>query len=57
MTKGELKNKIDNCLISSIINIVKDPTLGNSKKDQLQGLIFNHITDDYWDNCNNDEEI
>ena len=57
MTKGELKSKITNTLINSIINIVKDPTLGDSRKEQLKGLIFLAITDDYWDDCNDNEEI
>lgn len=57
MTKGQLKKKIDNCLLSSIINLVKDPTLGNTLKDQLQGIIFLHIANDYWDNCNDSDEL
>ena len=56
MTKGELKNKIDDCLINSIINIVKDPTITN-KADQLQGMIFYHITGECWDNCNDNEKL
>lgn len=56
MTKGDLKNKIDDCLISSIINIAKDPTIV-SKTDQLQGLIFYHITGECWDSCNDNENL
>lgn len=57
MTKGELKEKLSERLIFSIINIVKDPTLGDTVTDQLQGLIFNEITDDWWDNCDDSEMV
>ena len=56
MTKGELKRKLDDCLINGIINIAKDSTVV-SKKDQIQGLLFHWLTDDYWDVCNDNEEI
>lgn len=57
MTKGQLKSKITDSLISSIINISKDPTLGDSRKEQLKGLIFLAITNDYWDDCDDRETI
>ena len=57
MTKGQLKSKITDTLINSIINISKDPTLGDSRKEQLKGLIFLTIANDYWDDCDNNEEI
>lgn len=57
MTKGQLKTKITDTLINSIINISKDPTLGDSKKEQLKGLIFLSIANDYWDNSNDNEEL
>lgn len=55
MTKGQLKEKINDYMISNIIHLTKDPTLGNSLKDQMQGLIFHLITNDYWGECNDDE--
>lgn len=57
MTKGQLKSKITDTLINSIINISKDPTLGDSRKEQLKGLIFLTIANDYWDDCDDNEEI
>lgn len=57
MTKGQLKSKITDTLINSIINISKDPTLGNSRKAQLKGLIFLTIANDYWDDCDDNDEI
>ena len=57
MTKGQLKTKITDTLINSIINISKDPTLGDSRKEQLKGLIFLTIANDYWDDCDDNEEI
>ena len=57
MTKGQLKSKITDTLINGIINISKDPTLGDSRKEQLKGLIFLSIANDYWDDCDNNEEI
>ena len=56
MTKGELKNKIDDCLISGIINISKNPTIPN-KAEQIRYLIFHFLTDDYWDICNDNDEV
>ena len=57
MTKGQLKSKITDTLINGIINISKDPTLGDSRKEQLKGLIFLTIANDYWDDCDDNEEI
>lgn len=56
MTKGDLKNKIDDRLVRSIINVVKDPTI-TSKAEQIRYLIFHHLTDDYWDVCNDNDEV
>ena len=33
MTKGQLKSKITDMVINGIINISKDPTLGDSRKE------------------------
>ena len=57
MTKGQLKEKIDDYMIRNIIHLTKDPTLGDSVKDQIQGLIFHLITGDYWDGWDEEEEI
>lgn len=58
MTKGELKKILqDDKFIESIVNISKDPTLGSSKKEQLQGLIFLKLTDEYWDSSNDNEVL
>lgn len=56
MTKGDLKNRIDDCLVRSIINISKDPTI-TSKAEQIRYLIFHFLTDDYWDICNDNDEV
>lgn len=59
MTKGQLKERLSSKLLfESIINIAKDPTLGNLRKDQLEGLLFYTISGgDYWDECDDNEEI
>ena len=46
----ELKEKITPSMVRSIINIARDPTIIH-KVEQIQGLIFNAITDEYWDEC------
>ena len=57
MTKGELKTKLSESLMRDIINIAKCPTLQDTKIDQLQGLLFLSIADDYWEGCDDNEEI
>ena len=57
MTKGKLKTKIDDYMIRNIIHLTKDPTLGKTIYPQMQGLIFKLITGDYWEGCNDNEEI
>lgn len=58
MTYGELKKKLENdVLIQSIVNIARDPTIHNSRKDQLEGLIFLKITDKCWDEVNDNDTI
>ena len=57
MTKGQLKEKLNDYMMRNIVHLTKDPTLGNTLYSQMQGLIFKLITNDYWDECNNDEEI
>lgn len=56
MTLDELKEKLSPSLMRSIVNISKDPTLGATKIDQLQGLIFLTITGKYWDDVKNGSE-
>lgn len=44
-------------VIGSILNIAKDPTIVH-KAEQIQGLIFNAVTDDrYWMNTEDDEIV
>lgn len=57
MTNGQLKLKINDCMLNSIINLVKDPTLGSTLKDQLSGLIFLSITGEYWDSADDNKII
>ena len=58
MTKGELKKKIDDYMVRNIIHLTKDPTLGETVKDQIKGLIFRLITgSDYWFECDDNEQI
>ena len=58
MTKGQLKNRLSPTLFHSIMNIANDQTLGESKKDQIFGLLFHVISGgDYWEECDNNEEI
>ena len=59
MTKGQLKHRLeDSTLFQGIMNLAKDPTLGNSRKDQMLGLLFHVISGgDYWDECDNNEEL
>lgn len=57
MTSKELKDKLNMVVIGSILNIAKDPTIVH-KTEQIQGLIFNAITDDkYWNNTDDDEVV
>ncbi len=59
MTKGELKERLsDEKLFNSIVTIVNDDTLSNvGKKDQLEGLIYLHITKEYWCNSNDSDNL
>lgn len=55
MTNKELKERITPLMIRSIANILNDPTIVH-KIDQIQGLIFNSITGQYWDNVVDEDE-
>lgn len=59
MTKGHLKEILSKpSLFHDIMIMAKDPTLGDSRKDQILGLLFHIISGgDYWDECDNNEEI
>lgn len=59
MTKGYLKEILSKPqLFHDIMIMVKDPTLGDSRKVQILGLLFHIISGgDYWDECDNNEEI
>ena len=56
MTAKELKEKLSPSLVESIMNIVKDPTIV-SKIDQIQGLLFLELTDEYWDELEDNAEV
>lgn len=56
MTNKELKERITPLMIRSIANILNDPTIVH-KTDQIQGLIFNSITGQYWGNVVDEDEI
>lgn len=57
MTNGELKEKISESLVRSLITISQDPTLGDTKIPQIRGLIFNSITGKYWDEAKKNDPI
>lgn len=58
MTRKELKIHLqDKSLIDSIITIANDPTLQESKVDQIQALIFLKLTGEYWDECDDNTNI
>lgn len=59
MTKGQLKQILSKpSLFHDIMILAKDPTLGNTRKDQMLGLLFHVITDgDYWCECDDNEEL
>ena len=56
MKARELKDKISPSMIRGIANIVRDPTIEH-KIEQIQGLIFLELTNKYWDNTNDEEEV
>ena len=56
MTNKELKERITPLMIRGIANILNDPTIVH-KIDQIQGLIFNSITGQYWDNVVDEDEM
>jgi len=57
MTSKELKDRLNMMVIGSILNIAEDPTIVH-KAEQIQGLIFNAVTDDrYWNNTEDDEIV
>ena len=56
MTNKELKDRISPLMIRGIANILNDPTIVR-KVDQIQGLIFNSITGQYWNNVSDDNDI
>lgn len=57
MTNGELKEKISESLVRSLVTISQDPTLGETKIPQIRGLIFNAITGKYWDEAKKNDPI
>ena len=43
-------------VIGGILNIAKDPTIVH-KAEQIQGLIYNALTDKYWENTEDSEVV
>ena len=56
MTSKELKDKLNMVVVSGIINIANDQTIVH-KAEQIQGLVFNALTDKYWDNTEDSEIV
>ena len=59
MKLEELKRRIEKpSLFPSLMNLAKDPTLENTRKDQIEGLLFSIISGgEVWDECDNNKEI
>ena len=57
MKSGRLKAILNESRIKDIINLAKDPTLGKTRIDQIQGLIFNVLTGLYWDEVEDNVEV
>lgn len=56
-TIGDLKSKLDDVLMRSLVTMAHDQTLGATKLDQMRWMIFNYITNQYWDNANDNEPL
>lgn len=56
MTFKDLKERISPSLVQGIANILNDPTIDH-KKEQIQWMIFNQITDRYWDETDDDQTV
>lgn len=54
MTAKELKDKLNDTLLKSIIIMAKDPTID---KHQIVWMLFLHLTDKYWNNVTDDEIV
>ena len=54
MKAKELKDKLNDTLLQSIINMVKDPTID---KHQIVWMIFLELTDKCWDDVTDDEIV
>ena len=59
MTNGQLKERLSKpSLFHDIMILAKDPTLEDTRKDQMLGLLFYIISGgNVWYECNNNEEI
>lgn len=57
MKSGRLKAILKESTIKDIITLAKDPTLGKTRIDQIQGLIYNVLTGLYWDEVEDDVEV
>ena len=56
MKVKDLKERISPSMINGIANIIIDRTIEH-KTEQIQGLIFLTLTDKYWDNTSDEEEV
>lgn len=57
MKSSRLKAILSETRMKDVINIAKDPTLGNTRIGQLQGLLYGVLTGRYWDEVGDDEEV
>ena len=58
MTYGELKERLEKpSLFQDIMILANDPTLGDTRKDQMEGLLFLAITDKVWCDVNDNDNV
>lgn len=58
ITYGDLKEKLENpSVLHDIMILAKDPTLGNTRKEQMTGMLFRYITGKVWCDVNDNEPI
>ena len=58
MTYGELKERLEKpSLFHDIMILAQDPTLGETRKDQMEGLLFSVITGQIWCEVEDSDEI
>lgn len=57
MKSGRLKAILNESRIKDIITLAKDPTLGKTRIDQIQGMIYKVLTGLYWDEVEDNVEV